>query len=516
MSGHSIVDVGIYAPTSPSQAYKARPKSKIPRLSYWNPTFLPDINIKYPRNRFTPPGFAPIGCRPLPPTPFNDITNRNHCGSSNSDNPTQSVAQLNGPSLHCDNLLGPTINTTAPTHNHDNPPQYPPGLGWESASSPPGFYTMYREGEHLPNDLDTGVNSNSNSLVARIFKYLPSVSRFDPFRDEDVDIGRPLHLPSSPPYNYLQLPSIWQLESPSDSPPLSEHGPQGLPNIQESVASAHIQVSGSSFAPLFPPVPSNHVKSRVLNALKARSPNDRPSFSRFNPFGDEPSSVDASVSQLYTKSQADLKVPFVSFNPVQPTNVPDDAVLATIQRPLAPVHFVELSSDSSESSESSGTSSPVSDSECPVLPNSSDFALPRIQTPAPVSTLAHLPPNAPSIKVPGPFMVVKELSSGSFGQAVAVCELGDSAKRPGLFCLKVFRKKALLASRTYGGIDTEINAYKRLAEVPPVKEFIFLMKLDAALQDESHLYLAMVSTMFIISDTFVHWFTVLAPGPDAM
>lgn len=113
-------------------------------------------------------------------------------------------------------------------------------------------------------------------------------------------------------------------------------------------------------------------------------------------------------------------------------------------------------------------------------------------------------------------MVVKELSSGSFGQAVAVCELGDSAKRPGLFCLKVFRKKALLASRTYGGIDTEINAYKRLAEVPPVKEFIFLMKLDAALQDESHLYLAMVSTMFIISDTFVHWFTVLAPGPDAM
>lgn len=519
MSGYRYVDVGIYATYTPWIQLRPEPNTP-PTHSYW-PASLP-------RNTNSPKQFSPVVCppiaRPLAPTPnapFRDITNRNHGGPPPLHSPLQSIARRSGIHLHYDYPIGHTLNTMALVNNRNNAPQYPPGLGWESVSSPRGFYSFYRGGnENVVRDADTAVNSNS--LVARSFKYRPSVARFDPFRDDDVGMGmrgypvdtkahanleaslaplnrgNPPYIPPSPPHD-VEVPSLsWQLEYPSYSPRLYEHTTQALPKVQRTTTPTPTQKTVYTIAPISPPVRPNQLKSRVSNAFKARARNDGPSSFRFNLFGNEASGVDAGKVQLYPQPQDDLKVPIV---PVQPINVPDDPVLAALHQPWAPVHLVGLPSNSPHCS----LSPPVFKLEDPVFHRGSDSqwgATPApIQNPA--STYVPFSPAVRFNKSPGTFMVVKELQSGAFGQAVAVCELGNTT-RPRLLCLKVFRKNVIMRSAWHGGVNTELKVYKRLAEADPLKKFVFLMKIDAALQDDSYLYFAMVSSLSITSNAFIH------------
>lgn len=117
--------------------------------------------------------------------------------------------------------------------------------------------------------------------------------------------------------------------------------------------------------------------------------------------------------------------------------------------------------------------------------------LPLVQDHISTSVPVSLPVR--SYKLPGPFTVVKELENGAFGQAVAVSELGEAMSRePRLLCLKVFKKEVVLHYDQLQGVKREFQAYRRLSEVQPIEGFMFLMRLDAALQDESYLYYAMV------------------------
>lgn len=298
-----------------------------------------------------------------------------------------------------------------------------------------------------------------NSLIARD-AHLP-VPKFDPFSDDESSV------PNPQPYK--------------DSVPALVYPPwaQVLRNAHWGAAPVQTQKPGFALAPLAPPT---RINSQVLNTIKARARSYRPS-SRFNPFGDE--------SEECNQPQADSKVPVVPVNLVESSSVLnsqlcDNPVFAALYAPWRQLHLVGLPR---ESPESPGGSSPGSDSECPVLSNGSDSQWGT--TPAPVFTSTPFTLNVRSPKLPGPFMVAKELQSGAFGQAVAVYELGI-LMQPHVLCLKVFRKRTVSEYNLLEGIKTELQAYRRLEEAQPFKDFVFLMKIDAALQDDTYLYFAMV------------------------
>lgn len=112
--------------------------------------------------------------------------------------------------------------------------------------------------------------------------------------------------------------------------------------------------------------------------------------------------------------------------------------------------------------------------------------LPNIQSPV------YQPIVAP-MRMPGPFVITKHIQSGAYGQTVAVMEAGGISPAP-LLCLKVFKKKYMLEGKVIRSLTRELLAYKRMEEVEPRRKSIFLMTLDASLQDEKRFFFAMVST----------------------
>ena len=76
-------------------------------------------------------------------------------------------------------------------------------------------------------------------------------------------------------------------------------------------------------------------------------------------------------------------------------------------------------------------------------------------------------------------------------------------KKGGLCCIKIYSKNHNTAERARNSkihLKTEIKAYQRLAEAARRDKpgFLFLMQLDASLQDDSRYYLIMVNTPFFL------------------
>ncbi|KAJ7099708.1 kinase-like domain-containing protein [Mycena epipterygia] len=105
---------------------------------------------------------------------------------------------------------------------------------------------------------------------------------------------------------------------------------------------------------------------------------------------------------------------------------------------------------------------------------------------------------SPEIPAPGPFLFLKKVQSGSYGEAVAVREL-DSEWLQGIspgrvLCMKVFNKKNSLSRGLIPGIVQEVLAYRNLARASPRTDNEgegFVMSLEASLQDENRLFFVM-------------------------
>ncbi|KAJ6591135.1 kinase-like domain-containing protein [Mycena vulgaris] len=103
-----------------------------------------------------------------------------------------------------------------------------------------------------------------------------------------------------------------------------------------------------------------------------------------------------------------------------------------------------------------------------------------------------------AIPAPGPFLFLKKMQSGSYGEAVAVREL-DSAWLQGVspgrvLCMKVFNKATSLVRGLIPGIVQEVVAYHNLARARSRREDEgagFVMELEASLQDEKRLFFVM-------------------------
>ncbi|KAJ7177961.1 kinase-like domain-containing protein [Mycena filopes] len=103
-------------------------------------------------------------------------------------------------------------------------------------------------------------------------------------------------------------------------------------------------------------------------------------------------------------------------------------------------------------------------------------------------------PPPPTLPVPGPFLFLNKVQSGSYGDAIAAREL-DSAWLQGapgrVVCMKVFNKATCLQRNLVHGIAGEVLAYRRLANSRISAGAAFVMDLDAALQDEHRLFFVM-------------------------
>ena len=99
-------------------------------------------------------------------------------------------------------------------------------------------------------------------------------------------------------------------------------------------------------------------------------------------------------------------------------------------------------------------------------------------------------------RTPGPFQRLSSLQSGSYGNAVAVRELGAWPEER-VLCLKVFNKAHIVKNGAESSILTELASYKRLAVVEKRDMAAFVMELDVAMQDRDSLYLGMVRKIWL-------------------
>ncbi|KAJ7777868.1 kinase-like domain-containing protein [Mycena maculata] len=101
-----------------------------------------------------------------------------------------------------------------------------------------------------------------------------------------------------------------------------------------------------------------------------------------------------------------------------------------------------------------------------------------------------------AVAVPGPFLFLKTLQVGSYGEAVAVRELTPAwwqGTAPGrVLCMKVFHKVPALARGLVPGIVQEVLAYRNLARAESEGDgAAFVMTLEASLQDANRLFFVM-------------------------
>ncbi|KAF7329905.1 Protein kinase domain-containing protein [Mycena kentingensis (nom. inval.)] len=102
----------------------------------------------------------------------------------------------------------------------------------------------------------------------------------------------------------------------------------------------------------------------------------------------------------------------------------------------------------------------------------------RRPAPAPTDLQTH---------APGPFVFLRNIQSGTFGDAIAVRELHSNR----VLCLKVMNKKTAIRREQLPGIVQEILAYRSLSRGDAGAGAAFVMDLEASLQDEHRLYLVM-------------------------
>ncbi|KAJ6511386.1 kinase-like domain-containing protein [Mycena vitilis] len=99
--------------------------------------------------------------------------------------------------------------------------------------------------------------------------------------------------------------------------------------------------------------------------------------------------------------------------------------------------------------------------------------------------------------VPGPFLFLNRVQSGSYGDAIAVRELDSDWLQgaPGrVLCMKVFSKATALRRGLIPGIVQELLAYRSIARARSRTEIAgaaFVMDLEASLQDENRLFFVM-------------------------
>ncbi|KAJ7077805.1 kinase-like domain-containing protein [Mycena crocata] len=98
------------------------------------------------------------------------------------------------------------------------------------------------------------------------------------------------------------------------------------------------------------------------------------------------------------------------------------------------------------------------------------------------------------VPIPGPFLFLKKVQSGSYGEAIAVRELDKNwlQGEPGrVLCMKVFNKATSLSRGLLPGIVQEVLAYRNMARASEDKGIGFVMDLEAALQDANRLFFVM-------------------------
>jgi hypothetical protein len=104
-------------------------------------------------------------------------------------------------------------------------------------------------------------------------------------------------------------------------------------------------------------------------------------------------------------------------------------------------------------------------------------------------------PPRPDIPVPGPFLFLNKVQSGSYGDAIAVRELDNEWLQgaPGrVLCMKVFSKATSVRRGLIPGIVQELLAYRTMARATETEGAAFVMDLEASLQDENRLFFVMV------------------------
>ncbi|KAK7042345.1 kinase domain-containing protein [Favolaschia claudopus] len=103
----------------------------------------------------------------------------------------------------------------------------------------------------------------------------------------------------------------------------------------------------------------------------------------------------------------------------------------------------------------------------------------------------------PGSSVPGPFLFLRRVQSGSYGEAIAVCELDGQWLQgaPGrVLCMKVFNKSTSLLRGLIPGIVQEVLSYRMMARAHARADDeggAFVMSLEASLQDENRLFFVM-------------------------
>ncbi|KAJ7859567.1 kinase-like domain-containing protein [Mycena leptocephala] len=103
-------------------------------------------------------------------------------------------------------------------------------------------------------------------------------------------------------------------------------------------------------------------------------------------------------------------------------------------------------------------------------------------------------PPRPEIPVPGPFLFLNKVQSGSYGDAIAVRELDNEWLQgaPGrVLCMKVFSKATSVRRGLIPGIVQELLAYRTMARATETEGAAFVMDLEASLQDENRLFFVM-------------------------
>lgn len=175
-----------------------------------------------------------------------------------------------------------------------------------------------------------------------------------------------------------------------------------------------------------------------------------------------------------------MKRPRLTVKPL--ARAPNGTITPQSREPFSPISPLNYSPHSPLSPASSLSSSTASVRNSRIAPRSSETGWERRDG------------------IPGPFKVISLLESGAFGQAAAVRELdprwsvgGQSGR---VMCMKVFNKKEALRKKHVASVVQELLAYKTLAWAGNVKGKSFVMELDAALEDETHLYFAMVRLQF--------------------
>ncbi|KAJ7757050.1 kinase-like domain-containing protein [Mycena metata] len=108
-------------------------------------------------------------------------------------------------------------------------------------------------------------------------------------------------------------------------------------------------------------------------------------------------------------------------------------------------------------------------------------------------------PPPPVITAPGPFLFLKKVQSGSYGDVVAARELDNEWLQgaPGrVVCMKVFTKATALLRGLIPGVVQEVIAYRNMARanlrISSTSEgAAFVMDLEASLQDENRVFFVM-------------------------